>query len=185
MSDLEIDFFNDPRVSQWESNLDQAMSKLSAEHSYENGELNDETGPGLYVIQLSGDTIDDYASEMGLNPWEDSEIMYMDADFEELYENFRKACKEDGAIVVAGNGRIMDTNAYVEPPDWTIEEADTLKGWGAKHISASRISTIDDVVYTKALSSTTGDITTFLNGEPHKVKERDEILEEYAQDEES
>lgn len=179
MSDLEIDFFEDPRVSEWENNLDDVMARLSAEYTYENGELNDETGPGLYVIQLSGDTLDQYASEMGLNPWDDSEPMYMDADFEGLYENFRDACKQDGAVIVAGNGRIMSSNAYVEPPEWSIEEADTLKGWGAKHISASRISTIDEVVYSKALSSTTGDITTFLNGEPHKVKKREEILDEW------
>lgn len=175
---LEIDFFEDPRVSQWEENVDQIMKELSATHSYENNGLNDETGPGLYVVQLSTDSIAEYASPMDLNPWDEEDTMYLDADFDTLYENFREATKQDGAVVVAGNGRFLSSNAYLEPPEESKDEAESQKGWGAKHISAARISTIDEVVYAKALSSTTGDITTFLNGEAYKLEEREEILGE-------
>ena len=49
------------------------METLSANNSYENGELVKETGPGLLVVQLSNDSIDEYASRMQLNPWDEDE----------------------------------------------------------------------------------------------------------------
>ena len=181
MSDsLGLDYFQDDRVSEWEDNLDFVMETLSSQNSYESGEIVKENGPGLLVVQLSSDSIEEYASVMDLNPWDEEDIMYMDDDPDDLYEMFRESSKQDGAVIIGGNGRIMQSNAYLEPPASSKEEAETVQGSGAKHISASRISTLDDIVYAKALSSTTGDITTFVNGSAHKVKDRHEFNDKWA-----
>lgn len=180
MSDgLGLDYFQDDRVSQWEDNLNFVMETLSCQNSYDNGELVKENGPGLLVVQLSNDSLEEYASVMDLNPWDEEEVMYMDDDPNELYEMFKESSKQDGAIIIGSNGRIMSSNAYLEPTASSKEEAETVQGSGAKHISASRISTLDETVYAKALSSTTGDITTFVDGSAHKVKDRDEFADKW------
>lgn len=186
MSDeLSLDFFNDERVSEWEDRLDFVMETLSATNSYENGDLVKENGPGLLLVQLSTDSIEEYASQMELNPWEEVDEAYVDNDdIGEFYEAFENTCKQDGAVVVGSNGRIMGSNAYLEPPPETKYQTERMQGSGAKHISAARISTLDELVYAKALSSTDGGITTFVDGNIHKVKEREDFKDKWYDTEE-
>lgn len=171
--ELGIDYLEDPEVQNWEDNLDFVMETLSANNSYENGELVKETGPGLLVVQLSNDSIDEYASRMELNPWDDEAGGYIHDDPGELYDLFRETSKQDGAVIVTGNGRILPSNAYLEPPPETAEIAESTPGMGAKHITAARISTLEDVVYAKALSSADGGTTTYVNGEQRRSQDRE------------
>lgn len=182
--DLGVDYLEDPEVQEWEDNLDYVMETLSANNEYEDGELVKETGPGLLVVQLSNDSIDEYASRMDLNPWEDEEEGYLHDDPSELYDLFRDTSKQDGAIIVTGNGRILPSNAYLEPPTETKEAAESTPGMGAKHITASRISALDDVVYTKALSAEDGGTTTYVDGEQMKSREREEFAYKWKAEEE-
>lgn len=178
--ELAIDYLEDPEVQAWEDNLDFVMETLSAENDYENGDLVKETGPGLLVVQLSNDSIDEYASRMELNPWDNEGGGYIYDDPGDLYDLFRETTKQDGAIIITGNGRILTSNAYLEPPPETAEVAESTPGMGAKHITASRISVLDEVAYTKALSSTDGGATTYVNGEQRKARERDEFAGKWA-----
>lgn len=173
--ELAVDYLEDPEVQSWEDNLDFVMETLSANNSYENGELVKETGPGLLVVQLSNDSIDEYASRMQLNPWDGEEEGYIHDDPGELYDLFRETSKQDGAVIVTGNGRILPSNAYLEPPSETKELAESTHGRGAKHITAARISTLNEVVYAKALSSADGGTTTYVDGEQMRAEEREEF----------
>ena len=182
--ELGIDYLEDPEVQAWEDNLDFVMETLSANNSYENGELVKETGPGLLVVQLSNDSIDEYASRMQLNPWDEEEEGYIHDDPGELYDLFRETSKQDGAVIITSNGRILPSNAYLEPPPETAEAAESAPGTGAKHITASRISTLDEVVYAKALSSADGGTTTYVNGEQMRTQEREEFADKWREENE-
>lgn len=55
---------------------------------------------------------------------------------------------------------------------------------GAKHITASRISTLDEVVYAKALSSADGGTTTYVDGEQMRTQEREEFAQKWREENE-
>lgn len=181
MSDsLSIDYLEDERVSSWRDNLEQIVKTLSVGHSYENGEMTKETGPGLLVVQVADDSIAEYASVMNPNPFDDVEDpVYIDDDIAELYPLFEENSVEDGATVIMGNGRILDANVLLEPPKETYDQAERNPEYGAKHMWGARASAVPDIIYTTVLSSTNGAQTTFVDGERREApSRRDELIEE-------
>jgi len=187
MSDsLGATYHDDPRVTVAEENLDQVLKWISSNYSYDDSEqpghngsgyVNEETGPGTFLLYLTEDAIDEYVTPMDANGFEGSDPMYLDEQpHTQLYEPFLETCEQDGAIIVSGNGRINTVNAYLEPPEKTKDEADVTLGMGAKHISAARMSVLDEVLFSKALSSSTGDITTFVDGKTQELIERDDFI---------
>lgn len=181
MSDgLSIDYLEDARVTGWRDNLEKIVKTLSVAHSYENGEMTKETGPGLLVVQIADDSIEEYASIMNPNPFDErEEPFYMDDDIGDLYPFFKENSVEDGATVIMGNGRILDTNVLLEPPKETYEEAESNPEYGAKHMWGARASVVPDIIYTTVLSSTSGTQTTFVDGERREAPtRRSELIEE-------
>ena len=186
MSDgLGADYHNDPRVTAGRENLDQVLKWISSNHSYDDSEqpgnngsgyVNEETGPGTFLLYLTQDAIDEYVTPMDANAFEENDPTYLDQQpHTQLYKPFLETCEQDGAIIVSGNGRINSVNAYLEPPEETKDQADVTLGMGAKHISAARMSVLDEVLFSKALSSSTGNITTFVDGKTQEIMERDDF----------
>ena len=181
MSDeLSIDYLDDDRVLGWKDNLERIVNTLSVSHSYENGEMTKETGPGLLVVQVADDSIEDYASAMNPNPFaEPEDPTYMDGNLEELFPLFKENAIEDGATVIMGNGRVLDSNVLLEPPEETYEKAESNPEYGAKHMWGARASAVSDIIYTTVLSSTNGTHTTFVDGEQREAPiRRDDLIEE-------
>lgn len=179
-NDLSIDYLNDNRVLEWKNNLDDIAKTLSVLHSYENGKMTKETGPGFLVVQVADDSIEDSASGLTPNPFDERDSRtYMDEDIGKLYELFKDTSVEDGAAVIMGNGRVLETNVLLEPPKETYEQAESNPEYGAKHTWGARSSVEDDIIYTTALSSTDGRITTFVDGEQRDTPtRRRELIEE-------
>lgn len=181
MSDkLSIDYLDDDRVLGWKDNLESIVNTLSVGHSYENGEMTKETGPGLLVVQVADDSIEDHASAMNPNPFADvEEPVYMDDDLNDLYPLFKDNSIEDGATVIMGNGRVLDSNVLLEPPKETYDQAESNPEYGAKHMWGARASAVPDIIYTTVLSSTSGTHTTFVDGEQREAPtRRDGLVEE-------
>ena len=178
--DLSIDYLEDEKVLNWQENLERVTKTLSVLHSYENGEMTKETGPGLLVAQIADDSIADYASKMAPNPFgETEEPVYMDEDPARLYELFCETSIEDGATVIMGNGRVLDANVLLEPPEETYYQADTNPEYGAKHMWGARASVVPDIIYTNVLSAATGRQTTFVDGEKKEAAtKREQLVEE-------
>jgi hypothetical protein len=177
---LSIDYLEDDRVTGWRDNLEKIVKTLSVAHSYENGEMTKETGPGLLVVQVADDSIAEYASVMNPNPFDErEEPFYMDDDINELYPLFEENSVEDGATVIMGNGRVLDSNVLLEPPKETYEEAESNPEYGAKHMWGARASVVPDIIYTTVLSSTSGTQTTFVDGERREAPtRRADLIEE-------
>lgn len=178
--DLSIDYLEDKKVLKWKDNLEKVTKTLSVLYDYENGEMTKETGPGLLVAQVADDSIEDYASKMAPNPFDEvEEPVYMEDNPAELYELFRETCLDDGATVIMGNGRVLDTNVLLEPPKETYDQAETSPEYGAKHMWGSRASVVPDIIYTSVLSAETGRHTTFVDGEKKEAPvRREDLIEE-------
>lgn len=183
--ELSFDYLEDGRVQEWEDRLDFVMEALSASHNYESDRESHENGPGLLAVQVADDGVEEYAFGMDPNPWDEvEEVPYIDDDIDEVYQMFEDASFQDGAVIVTGNGRVLPTNVMLEPPEFTRDEAETISGMGTKHINAARISVVPDGVYAKTLSSTDGNITTYVDGKQRAPPmEREEVAYKWRNEE--
>lgn len=193
---LSRDIFDDPRKQRGEENLTEVLKWISLDHVYDDrpqtvsgsNYTDNETGPGTLVLTLSRDSIleniEDHVTVRDSNAFDETETMYLDGDNQaqplELYENILETCESDGAIVVSGNGRIYTENMYLEPPENVRDEASITLEMGAKRIAAVRMSALDEVAYSKTLSATTGNISTYVDGEVEDVMKREEFKDPWA-----
>jgi len=138
-------------------------------------------GPGLYFAIVSGESVVQYADQMGTNCWPIDVCSSVLADIDRFYEAAREvALSRDGGIVITVDGTIIeqmvrfkDLTAGDDVHEETVdrEYADWM---GSRHMSAYDTSLRRSVVATVTVSEETGRVTLFQSGE-YDTLERDEL----------
>ncbi len=126
------------------------------------------TGPGLYVVIVSGVDYSDYADPLGGNTWPTDTCRVIPQSPEGFVDAARQvSLNRDGAVVVAADGTIQEQMVRIKGPsaatlaDNTIEYADWM---GTKHLSAVEISVRNEVLAAITVSEENGRVTIFEDG---------------------
>jgi diadenylate cyclase len=127
------------------------------------------SGPSLYFLVVADVDFEQYTDPLGANKWpiDRCGVVSESAEpFIDVAHDVAFSC--DGAVVVAGDGTIQEQMVRVRSPDPDVlEETGQLSyaDWmGTKHLSATEISTRDEVLWAVTLSEENGRVTSFLNG---------------------
>lgn len=128
------------------------------------------SGPSLYFVLVADANYDAYTDPLGENKWP-IDICRLTADH---IDSFIAATREvafscDGAIVVTVDGTIQEQMVRVKSPSTpSLERRDEIEyaDWmGTKHLSASEISTREEVLAGVTLSEENGRVTVFQDGQ--------------------
>lgn len=144
-------------------------------------------GPGLYIVVVSGSSVDEYAEPMGTNRWPVDECRVVgDESFFDAARTVARDC--DGAVVVTVDGTVHEQMVRLTDRHGTEGDTDdradavTYADWmGARHMSALETSLRDEVVTTITLSGETGRVTRFEDGE-YATELREEFASEWREE---
>jgi hypothetical protein len=138
-------------------------------------------GPGLYFAIVSGESVADYADQMGANCWPVENCSSVLEDMDQFYESAQEvALSRDGGIVITVDGTILaqmvrfkDLTAGDDVDDEPGEQV--YADWmGSRHMSAFDTSLRRSVVATVTVSEESGRVTIFQSGD-YDTLERDEL----------
>lgn len=165
---LDIEYLTHDRVRRLIDVVQSCVAEIS--RAFDRWDEPRATGPGLYFAVVSGHSVRDYADPMGGSRWptDDCRDVLDEADaFCDAADEV--AFTRDGAVVISVDGvvqeqmvRFRDPSQSTDASERTAEYADWM---GSRHMSAADTSVRPSVVTTITLSSETGRLTRFEDGE--------------------
>jgi diadenylate cyclase len=129
------------------------------------------SGPGFYLVVVSGTSVEEYADPMGANRWPVERCASVFGDIETFHTAAATTAERmDGAVVASIDGVLQERMVRLKDPSrQVLEERNdgpvAYGDWmGARHMSALDTSLRDDVVTAVTLSEEDGRVTVFTDG---------------------
>ena len=123
-------------------------------------------GPSLYFLVVSDVRIDSFVDPLGDNAWPVATARALPEDFTAAVAAAADiAFGRDGAVVISADGTFQEQMVRVRTiHDYTPRDAAHAEWMSAKHLSASEISTKEEVLAAVTLSEEDGRVTVFRDG---------------------
>lgn len=179
-NELTVDPDDDTRINTWEERVYTALRTLSVTSEFTDLRYNEETGPGMFIVQIDGWSVENGERE-DQNAWADTpngEDIYLDDDMETVYSLFDESAIEDEAMIIMANGQPLQYNVFINVPDEVWEGVNTEDESGAKHKTARAVSDMENVYWTGVLSEKDGDVDWYRSGGNEFTDEREDLIEE-------
>lgn len=127
------------------------------------------SGPSLYFVLVADANYDSYTDALGENKWPTETSRLVTGQLDAFVTATREvAFSCDGAIIVTVDGTVQEQMVRVKssasPTVERREEIEYADWMGTKHLSASEISTRDEVLAAVTLSEENGRVTLFEGG---------------------
>lgn len=147
------------------------------------------SGPSLYFVLVADANYDSYTDPLGENKWPINTSRLATGQLDAFVSATREvAFSCDGAIVVTVDGTVQEQMVRVKssasPTEERREEIEYADWMGTKHLSASEVSTRDEVLAAVTLSEENGRVTLFQDGN-FSDNQRDELGGRWFADESS
>jgi diadenylate cyclase len=167
--DLDIAYAHHPRVEELLDIVRYCLEAISLE--FDRWDEPHVSGPGFYLVVVSGTSVEEYADPMGANRWPVERCGSVFGDIEAFHEAATATAERmDGAVVATIDGVLQERMVRLKDPsraaleernDGPVAYADWM---GSRHMNALDISLRDDVVAAVTLSEENGRVTLFIDG---------------------
>lgn len=178
--ELAVDPGDDTRINTWEDRVYTALRTLSATSSFPDRRYNEETGPGMFIVQTNVWEVENCERE-DENAWADipdGEDVYLDDEMTTVYRLLDESAIQDEAMIIMANGQPLEYNVFLNVPDEVWEGVNTEDESGAKHKTARAVSDMENVYWAGVLSENDGAVDWYRDGSNEFTDEREDLIDE-------